>query len=70
MMPQYLLPAHVPHLGDLGVGAPALRRADVHPRVLVHGAVLAQGALLLADAPAALEARIRFQTQSAALPQG
>lgn len=58
------------YLGDFGMCAAAVSSAGVHPDALGRCALLSQRTLLLLDAPATVEARICFQTHSAAVPHG
>lgn len=64
-------PKRCTYLVDLGVGATAAAVAGMHPGSRhVSGAVGTQGAAALSHAPAALEARVSFEAEATALPQG
>lgn len=59
------------YLEDLGVGATTATMAGMHPGSRqVSRAVGTQGAAALSHAPAALEARVSFEAEATALPQG
>lgn len=64
-------PKRCTYLEDLGVGATAAAMVGMHPGSRqVSRAVRTQGTAALSHAPAALEARVSFEAEATALPQG
>lgn len=64
-------PKRCTYFENLGVGATAAAMAGMHPGSRqVSRAVGTQGAAALSHAPAALEARVSFEAEATALPQG